>query len=246
MAAIVRRRATTRSAIEPMFDAFRDALAERVRRTAARRRRGEHPGAHPRHAADGAVQQARLDRAHHRQQVARWRSATRRSTATWRAASAVLKDISKTLVYRLCAYRNELGRVIPERIITRAPSAELRPDQVDQDSLPPYDALDGDPRSLRRAGQEPGRDRGAGLSRRSTCARVVRLIKVQRVQAAAGGGGHPHHAARLRPATGAIRSRRRGTSGRPRQCASARGVAAAAARTHRVSYSRSRAPPAPR
>jgi nitrogen regulatory protein P-II 1 len=55
----------------------------------------------------------------------------------------VLKDISKTLVYRLCAYRNGLGRVIPERIITRAPSAELRPDQVDQDSLPPYDALDG-------------------------------------------------------------------------------------------------------
>jgi NAD+ synthase (glutamine-hydrolysing) len=55
---------------------------------------------------------------------------------------AVLKDISKTLVYRLCNYRNALGRVIPERIITRAPSAELRADQVDQDSLPPYDELD--------------------------------------------------------------------------------------------------------
>src|SRR4029453_13012319 len=56
---------------------------------------------------------------------------------------AVLRDISKTMVYRLCHYRNALGRVIPERIITRAPSAELRPEQVDQDSLPPYDALDG-------------------------------------------------------------------------------------------------------
>jgi NAD+ synthase (glutamine-hydrolysing) len=55
---------------------------------------------------------------------------------------AVLKDLSKTLVYRLSRYRNELGRVIPERIITRAPSAELRPNQTDQDSLPPYDVLD--------------------------------------------------------------------------------------------------------
>ncbi|HEX5337359.1 MAG TPA: NAD+ synthase [Gallionella sp.] len=56
---------------------------------------------------------------------------------------AVLKDVSKTLVYRLARYRNSLGYVIPERIITRAPSAELRPDQTDQDSLPPYDVLDG-------------------------------------------------------------------------------------------------------
>ena len=55
---------------------------------------------------------------------------------------AVLKDVSKTLVYRLARYRNTLGRVIPERIITRPPSAELRADQTDQDSLPPYDVLD--------------------------------------------------------------------------------------------------------
>jgi NAD+ synthase (glutamine-hydrolysing) len=55
---------------------------------------------------------------------------------------AVLKDISKTLVYRLAHYRNSLGRVIPERIITRPPSAELRANQTDQDSLPPYDVLD--------------------------------------------------------------------------------------------------------
>lgn len=56
---------------------------------------------------------------------------------------AVIKDIAKTLVYRLCHYRNSLSPVIPERILTRAPSAELRPDQKDQDSLPPYDQLDG-------------------------------------------------------------------------------------------------------
>jgi NAD+ synthase (glutamine-hydrolysing) len=55
---------------------------------------------------------------------------------------AVLKDVKKTLVYRLARYRNTLGQVIPERIITRSPSAELRPDQTDQDSLPPYDVLD--------------------------------------------------------------------------------------------------------
>lgn len=55
---------------------------------------------------------------------------------------AVLKDVSKTQVYELCQYRNQLSRAIPERIITRAPSAELRPDQTDQDSLPPYDILD--------------------------------------------------------------------------------------------------------
>ena len=56
---------------------------------------------------------------------------------------AVLKDVCKTLVYDLSRYRNTLGKVIPERIITRPPSAELRPDQTDQDSLPPYDILDG-------------------------------------------------------------------------------------------------------
>jgi NAD+ synthase (glutamine-hydrolysing) len=55
---------------------------------------------------------------------------------------AVIKDIPKTLVYKLCAYRNSLAPVIPERILTRAPSAELRPDQTDQDSLPPYELLD--------------------------------------------------------------------------------------------------------
>jgi NAD+ synthetase len=53
---------------------------------------------------------------------------------------AVLKDVCKTLVYRLARYRNTLGQAIPERIITRPPSAELRP--TDQDSLPPYDVLD--------------------------------------------------------------------------------------------------------
>lgn len=54
----------------------------------------------------------------------------------------VLKDVPKTLVYRLVNYRNSISPVIPKRIITRPPSAELAPNQVDQDSLPPYEILD--------------------------------------------------------------------------------------------------------
>ena len=64
---------------------------------------------------------------------------------------SVLKDVYKTTVYALARWRNQAqsgigkgpaGRVIPERIITKAPTAELKPDQTDQDTLPPYDALD--------------------------------------------------------------------------------------------------------
>ncbi len=64
---------------------------------------------------------------------------------------SVLKDVYKTTVYALSRWRNQVvpagakgpaGRVIPERILTKAPTAELKPDQTDQDSLPPYDALD--------------------------------------------------------------------------------------------------------
>jgi NAD+ synthase (glutamine-hydrolysing) len=55
---------------------------------------------------------------------------------------APIKDCSKLLVYRLAGYRNSLGRVIPQRVIDRPPSAELRHEQKDSDSLPPYDVLD--------------------------------------------------------------------------------------------------------
>ena len=62
-------------------------------------------------------------------------------------AYAVLKDVYKTLVYKICEWRNAtdayaLRDVIPSNIITRAPSAELRDNQTDQDSLPPYEILD--------------------------------------------------------------------------------------------------------
>jgi NAD+ synthetase len=55
---------------------------------------------------------------------------------------AVIKDVFKTFVYRLSRYRNTLSEAIPENIITRPPSAELKPGQTDQDTLPPYDVLD--------------------------------------------------------------------------------------------------------
>jgi NAD+ synthetase len=54
----------------------------------------------------------------------------------------VLKDISKMMVYRLADYRNSVSKVIPQRVIERAPSAELRANQTDQDTLPPYAVLD--------------------------------------------------------------------------------------------------------
>jgi len=55
---------------------------------------------------------------------------------------APIKDVCKTLVYELCRYRNSLSVVIPERVLTRPPTAELRENQCDQDSLPDYDVLD--------------------------------------------------------------------------------------------------------
>ena len=55
---------------------------------------------------------------------------------------AVIKDVFKTFVYRLAEYRNAISDVIPRNIITRAPSAELKPGQTDQDTLPSYEVLD--------------------------------------------------------------------------------------------------------
>ena len=55
---------------------------------------------------------------------------------------AVIKDVLKTRVYDLCRYRNSLSAVIPENVLTKPPSAELRPDQRDDQSLPAYDELD--------------------------------------------------------------------------------------------------------
>ena len=90
---------------------------------------------------------------------------------------AVIKDIAKTLVYKLCAYRNSLAPVIPERILTRAPSAELRPDQTDQDSLPPYEILDGIMQLYMEEGQGIAELLAAGY-RKEDVGRITRLIKI--------------------------------------------------------------------
>ena len=57
---------------------------------------------------------------------------------------AVIKDVPKTMIYKLAAYRNEKAgtKLIPDTVFEKPPSAELRPDQKDSDSLPPYEVLD--------------------------------------------------------------------------------------------------------
>lgn len=90
---------------------------------------------------------------------------------------AVIKDIAKTLVYRLCAWRNSVSDVIPERILTRGPSAELRADQLDQDSLPPYDVLDGIMQLYMEENRPIAEIIEAGYPP-ADVARVTRLIKI--------------------------------------------------------------------
>jgi NAD+ synthase (glutamine-hydrolysing) len=90
---------------------------------------------------------------------------------------AVIKDIAKTLVYRLCAYRNRIAPIIPERILMRAPSAELRPDQTDQDSLPSYELLDGIVELYMEQNQSIAQMIAAGFDPESV-EKVTRLIKL--------------------------------------------------------------------
>ena len=99
---------------------------------------------------------------------------------------AVIKDVAKTLVYRLAEWRNRqpsrradgsVGPVIPERIITRPPSAELRPDQKDQDSLPPYEVLDAILARYMEEDQSIAEIVAAGFEA-ADVERVTRLIKI--------------------------------------------------------------------
>jgi NAD+ synthase (glutamine-hydrolysing) len=96
---------------------------------------------------------------------------------------AVIKDLAKTLVYRLSRWRNEQARAaglvepIPERIITRPPSAELRPDQKDQDSLPEYDVLDAIVERYMEHDQSIEEIVAAGFER-ADVDKVTRLIKI--------------------------------------------------------------------
>ncbi len=96
---------------------------------------------------------------------------------------AVIKDLAKTLVFRMARWRNDHdpygsgANPIPERIITRAPSAELRPDQTDQDSLPPYEVLDAIVDRYMENDQSIETIVAAGFDR-ADVERVTRLIKI--------------------------------------------------------------------
>lgn len=102
---------------------------------------------------------------------------------------AVISDLSKTLVYRLSRWINKkFGEIIPENIINKAPSAELRPDQTDQDSLPPYDLLD--QILYHHIEQHEGRDqliaRGFETKMVEKIIHLVKISEFKRSQAAPG------------------------------------------------------------
>ena len=88
---------------------------------------------------------------------------------------AVLKDVPKTWVYRLAAWRNRDGEVIPRRIIDKPPTAELRAGQRDSDSLPPYDVLDGILEAYVEEDRSPSEIEARGFAR-ETVERVVQLV----------------------------------------------------------------------
>jgi NAD+ synthase (glutamine-hydrolysing) len=90
---------------------------------------------------------------------------------------AAIKDVPKTLVYELARWRNACGAdpVIPKRILVRPPTAELRHNQRDQDSLPPYEILDPIIRGYVEEDQSIGDLIGAGYDRRSV-EQVVSLV----------------------------------------------------------------------
>ena len=101
---------------------------------------------------------------------------------------APLKDVPKMHVYRLAAYRNSLSPVIPQRVFDRPPTAELRADQKDEDSLPPYPVLDEILERYIERDQTPDEIIGAGFDR-ATVIKVVRMVdrnEYKRRQAAPG------------------------------------------------------------
>ena len=111
---------------------------------------------------------------------------------------AVLKDVPKTLVYRLARQRNERRPAIPERMLTRPPTAELRPDQRDQDTLPPYDVLDPILEAYVEEDRSVAEIVASGLRPGDGAARDPHGGP-RRVQAPPGPPGREDHAARVRP-----------------------------------------------
>jgi len=90
---------------------------------------------------------------------------------------AVIKDIAKTWVYRLSRWRNTRSAVIPELIISRPPSAELKPGQTDQDSLPAYEVLDAIVAAYMEKDISPREIIASGYAE-ADVRRVVHLLKI--------------------------------------------------------------------
>ncbi len=90
---------------------------------------------------------------------------------------ALLKDVAKTLVYKLARWRNQSTEVIPDRIITRPPSAELRPDQTDQDNLPEYEVIDAIIERYMENNQTVSEVIAAGYPKEAV-EQIVRLIRI--------------------------------------------------------------------
>jgi len=89
---------------------------------------------------------------------------------------AVIKDVAKTFVYQLARWRNEVSDVIPQNIITRPPSAELKPGQTDQDTLPPYEVLDAIIEAYMERDESPRRIIARGYSE-ADVRKVVGMLK---------------------------------------------------------------------
>jgi NAD+ synthase (glutamine-hydrolysing) len=128
---------------------------------------------------------------------------------------AILKDVAKSSIYRLCRWRNERGEVIPQRVLDKPPSAELRRDQRDSDTLPPYEVLDPIITAYVEEDRSPEEIEGMGFNR-EVVSRVVALIdgaEYKRRQAPPGIRISPRAFGKDRrlPITNHYRSRRQGT-----------------------------------
>ncbi len=88
---------------------------------------------------------------------------------------ALISDLPKTMVYKVAEYLNSEGEIIPMRVLTKAPSAELRPGQKDQDDLPPYDILDAILKRYLEQNTSPDRIIAEGFNP-ETVYRIVQMV----------------------------------------------------------------------
>ena len=124
------------------FRGFQGAVRRDLRRPARRHDRGKHAIASARHDPDGALEQVRPPPSHAPATRANSPSVIARSTATWRAGSLSSAMCRKRSFIELARWINREREIIPASTIEKPPSAELKPDQRDQDTLPPYEILD--------------------------------------------------------------------------------------------------------